>query len=67
MNVFHPLSYEDSIGALLHLHGGLYSIDLCVTDLEAIEDELEREATVGIIHNCELSSEPGDACLLRMT
>ena len=24
-------------------------------DLDSITDELEREATVGIIHNCELS------------
>lgn len=24
-------------------------------DLDSITDELEREATVGIIHNCELT------------
>jgi hypothetical protein len=27
------------------------------TDLDSITDELEREATVGIIHNCELTSQ----------
>jgi hypothetical protein len=25
-------------------------------DLDTITDELEREATVGIIHNCELTA-----------
>lgn len=25
-----------------------------LSDLETITDELEREATIGIIHNCEL-------------
>ena len=25
-----------------------------LTDLDSVKDDLEREATVGIIHNCEL-------------
>ena len=50
-NVFHPLSYEGAIGT--------YPMSICATrsnpillDLDAITDDLEREATVGIIHNC---------------
>lgn len=32
-------------------------------DLDAITDPLEREATVGIIHNCEGICEPSRICI----
>ncbi|KAI9451783.1 beach-domain-containing protein [Russula earlei] len=49
LNVFHPLSYEGTIGGL-----SACKAMRCLTlekDLDSITDELEREATVGIIHN----------------
>jgi Beige/BEACH domain len=52
LNVFHPLSYEGSIGEVYR-----YCIELRLklsSDLDKITDDLEREATVGIIHNCGL-------------
>jgi hypothetical protein len=53
LNVFHPLSYEGSIGTVCRMRGNMM-IDT-QKDLDSITDELEREATVGIIHNCELT------------
>ena len=53
LNVFHPLSYEGSIGMVCHVRGN-HDAD-ARKDLDSITDELEREATVGIIHNCELT------------
>jgi hypothetical protein len=53
LNVFHPLSYEGSIGTVCCMRGNMM-IDTR-KDLDSITDELEREATVGIIHNCELT------------
>lgn len=50
MNVFHPLSYEGSIGRS-PLEITVLDSDT-PPDLDTITDELEREATVGIIHNC---------------
>lgn len=54
-NVFHPLSYEGAIGTLW-----LPWCSVCrlmpLSDLDAITDDLEREATVGIIHNCRSSA-----------
>jgi len=54
LNVFHPLSYEGSISMLLGLGRVMLLLILYVflSDLDSITDELEREATVGIIHNC---------------
>jgi hypothetical protein len=52
LNVFHPLSYEGSIGIALSHVKQIRLLILC-EDLDTITDELEREATVGIIHNCE--------------
>jgi Beige/BEACH domain len=51
LNVFHPLSYEGSIGMLLTT--SLMTFSHFNLDLDKITDELEREATVGIIHNCQ--------------
>ena len=58
LNVFHPLSYEGSISMLLGLGRVMLLLILCVflSDLDSITDELEREATVGIIHNCAYCS-----------
>lgn len=52
LNVFHPLSYEGAIGDLVpKLQRWLFlTYD---TDLDKITDPLEREATIGIIHNCD--------------
>lgn len=51
INVFHPLSYEGSIGMSTLLTQNIL-LDTILLDLDTISDELEREATVGIIHNC---------------
>ena len=52
-NVFHPLSYEGAIGKrIICIHGALVIKPKTPLDLDAITDDLEREATVGIIHNC---------------
>ena len=51
INVFHPLSYEGSIGMSTLLTQDILLDDILL-DLDTISDELEREATVGIIHNC---------------
>ena len=53
LNVFHPLSYEGSIGAACRMRSSVMADTR--KDLDSITDELEREATVGIIHNCELT------------
>ena len=54
LNVFHPLSYEGSIGMWSWICFMVLSLRYIVyPDLDSIMDELEREATVGIIHNCE--------------
>ena len=56
LNVFHPLSYEGSIGAACRMQNNVTTDTR--KDLDSITDELEREATVGIIHNCELTVIP---------
>ncbi|KAI6121096.1 hypothetical protein F5141DRAFT_1210770 [Pisolithus sp. B1] len=50
LNVFHPLSYEGAVG--------IYGFSECIADLlisgadlDKISDPVEREATIGIIHN----------------
>lgn len=48
-SVFHPLSYEGSVGVYIVNAPDSF---LLVSDLDNISDELERAATVGIIHNC---------------
>jgi Beige/BEACH domain len=51
LNVFHPLSYEGGIGASWSTYIRSVFISNCA-DLDTITNELEREASVGIIHNC---------------
>lgn len=51
LNAFHPLSYEGSIGLSLITCSAFATYS--TLDLDKITDELEREATVGIIHNCQ--------------
>jgi len=54
LNVFHPLSYEGSIGTAYRTWSDAEA-DVS-KDIDTITDELEREATVGIIHNCKYTS-----------
>ena len=55
LNAFHPLSYEGSIGSCLLPISLLLPPLIRISDLDSIQDDLEREATVGIIHNCSFS------------
>lgn len=52
LNVFHPLSYEGAIGESVP-EFQRQSLLNHITDLDKIIDPLEREATIGIIHNCD--------------
>ncbi|KAH0828735.1 hypothetical protein J3R83DRAFT_3154 [Lanmaoa asiatica] len=50
LNVFHPLSYEGAIGELVPKLQLLATL-IRIVDLDKITDPVEREATIGIIHN----------------
>lgn len=52
-NVFHPLSYEGAISTWAFRPYQIVWLLTMIQDLDEITDELEREATVGIIHNCK--------------
>ncbi|KAF6760566.1 hypothetical protein DFP72DRAFT_988225 [Ephemerocybe angulata] len=51
LNVFHPLSYEGFDWYDPFYRYCLLLIECAPLDLDKIKDDLEREATVGIIHN----------------
>lgn len=53
LNCFHPLSYAGSIGLHSPTLRSHISVFMTHADLDKITDEMERKATVGIIHNCE--------------
>lgn len=55
LNVFHPLSYEGTIGTSAIVRVRTFTMRTRTLDLDAITDEVERKATVGIIHNCTFS------------
>lgn len=51
---YHPLSYKNAIGKFLYAAKGA-SLMPKALDLDAIDDEAEKAASVGIIHNCKCS------------
>lgn len=52
LNVFHPLSYEGAIGEPVPKLSVIAILNH-ITDLDGITNPIEREATIGIIHNCD--------------
>ena len=70
LNVFHPLSYEGSIGKV-YVDTEVLSSYEHLADLDKITDDLEREASVGkllaTLVQADVSAGPASDCFVTLT